>query len=109
MEENYQPPSKERILLLTFMIIAQVLVLGMLIVWGILSFFALLSAKTDNPTLEHRIFLFLFHNYPFYSLGFMFIGWVAYFFRQNWVSWIMCLLQFPPFIYLLYEVLRASL
>lgn len=109
MEENYQPPSTERALLMTLMILAQVLVCGMLIVWVVLYFFAILSVKTDNPTLRNRIFLFLFYNYPFYSLGFMLIGWIAYFFRKNWVAWIMCLLQFPPFIYLLYQVFRASL
>jgi hypothetical protein len=109
MEENYEPPSIERSLLLTIMIFAQILVLGMLIVWAVLYFFALLSAKTDTHTLGHKVFLFLFNTYPFYSMGFMFIGWIAYFFRQNWVAWIMAILQFPPFIYLLYEVLRASL
>lgn len=109
MEENYQPPSIERSLLLTLMILAQILVLGMLIVWAVLAFFAFISVKSDTPTLGYRIFLFLFYNYPFYSMGFMFIGWIAYSFRKNWVAWIMCLLQFPPFIYLIYEILRASL
>ncbi|MFN8413302.1 MAG: hypothetical protein U0Z26_13015 [Anaerolineales bacterium] len=98
-----------RIPLTIWMVFMQLLALATLVVWFIFVGISIVFHDDPNPPeLSTKIFLTLFYSFPFYSMGAMIVAWVGYFYRVNWLAWILSALQLVPAFYIVYEFIRAS-
>lgn len=109
MNTTPQPKPALRIFLTLWMIVMQLLALATFVVWLLFVGVSIIFRDDPGPyDLQTKIFLTLFYSFPLYSMGTMTIAWASYFYRVNWLSWMLSALQIIPALYILYEFIIAS-
>ncbi len=99
MTESTAPTLPRRTGLLIWMIIAQVLMLGSLVLWLIAAGFSVMAFDAGVTT-QAWTFVILVWSYPILPILLSIGGWIAYAKRKNILAVILSVLSFaPPFLF----------
>jgi hypothetical protein len=106
MTETTAPTQSRRTGLLIWMIIAQLLMLGSLVIWLISALFSVMAFDAGVTT-QAWTFVIIVWSYPILPILLSIVGWIAYAKRKNTLAVILSVLSFaPPF--LLYFLMIVS-